>query len=142
MLVMACASAYGCRLRLLARLGSWQHSATSCIVHALRAILQAAAGFFAVPLQARVAPPPCAFPTRHCSSRICTCIGCASAGGGWVPLCRCRRAWLPPASTWLFPPRSALHVSGGWYFEWLGYAGSCSPLCASWLCDVDGNTGV
>jgi len=51
------------------------------------------------------------------------------AGHGWLPMCRCRRAWLPPSAAWLFPPRSAAHDSGGWYFEWKGYQQSASPLC-------------
>ncbi|KAK9831521.1 hypothetical protein WJX81_005347 [Elliptochloris bilobata] len=54
----------------------------------------------------------------------------ARDGSTWVPLCRCRRAWLPPSNMWLFPPRSALHDSGGWYIEWGGYAGATNPL---WL---------
>lgn len=36
-------------------------------------------------------------------------------------LCRAKRAWLPPSSTWLFPPRAETHDVGGWYFEWEGY---------------------
>ena len=92
-----------------------------------------------------VAPPICAFLTWHCN--ICIVLhasmhGMRSRRRRLVPLCRCRRAWLPPASTWLFPPRSALHDSGGWYFEWLGYAGSCSPMCASWLYHLVGSIGV
>lgn len=35
-------------------------------------------------------------------------------------LWRCRRAHLPPAHLWLFPPRSANHNIGGWYFERYG----------------------
>ncbi|KAK3270316.1 hypothetical protein CYMTET_21280 [Cymbomonas tetramitiformis] len=35
-------------------------------------------------------------------------------------LWRCRRAHLPPAYLWLFPPRSANHSIGGWYFERYG----------------------
>lgn len=30
---------------------------------------------------------------------------------------RCKRAWLPPSSTWLFPPRCDTHTIGGWYIE-------------------------
>ncbi|KAL3134000.1 hypothetical protein ABBQ32_008439 [Trebouxia sp. C0010 RCD-2024] len=43
------------------------------------------------------------------------------AGGQELSICRCRRAWLPPSSTWLFPPRSQDHTTGGWYFEWSGH---------------------
>ncbi|BDA49240.1 probable chaperone protein DnaJ at N-terminal half [Coccomyxa sp. Obi] len=42
----------------------------------------------------------------------------AEAGGKRTVVCRCKRAWMPPASTWLFPPRSSLHAIGGYYFEW------------------------
>jgi hypothetical protein len=34
---------------------------------------------------------------------------------------RCRRAWLPPSSVWLFPPLSYDHDAGGWYIEWAGH---------------------
>lgn len=30
---------------------------------------------------------------------------------------RCKRAWLPHSSTWLFPPRCNSHSIGGWYIE-------------------------
>ena len=52
--------------------------------------------------------------------------------GGSKPVCVCqgRRAWLPPASMWLFPPRSAQHTIGGWYFEWPGQLNASHPLCA------------
>ena len=30
---------------------------------------------------------------------------------------RSRRAWLPDAHYWLFPPRLPSHNIGGWYFE-------------------------
>jgi hypothetical protein len=31
--------------------------------------------------------------------------------------CACTRAWLPPASLWLFAPREHTHAAGGWSFE-------------------------
>lgn len=57
----------------------------------------------------------------------------ASPGKNRRPLCvtTCRRAWLPPSATWLFPPRSPLHSTGGWYFEWPGPALAGHPLCLS-----------
>lgn len=51
-------------------------------------------------------------------------------GGKELSICRCRRAWLPPSSTWLFPPRSQHHASGGWYFEWSGHMFKNHP---AWL---------
>lgn len=51
-------------------------------------------------------------------------------GGQELSICRCRRAWLPPSSTWLFPPRSQDHASGGWYFEWGGHVFHRHP---TWL---------
>jgi hypothetical protein len=30
---------------------------------------------------------------------------------------RTKRAWLPDAHYWMFPPRLASHNIGGWYFE-------------------------
>ncbi|KAK9787469.1 hypothetical protein WJX73_006578 [Symbiochloris irregularis] len=42
---------------------------------------------------------------------------------------QCKRAWLPPSSTWLFPPRSSEHAKGGWYFEWPGHDFIDHPLC-------------
>ena len=93
-----------------------------------------------LPLHARAAAACIRSPSRALGiATCCTChsVNSGSAGTGWLPLCRCKRAWLPPASTWLFPPRSALHDRGGWYFEWAGYAGSRSPMCASWaLCQI------
>ncbi|KAL0034009.1 hypothetical protein WJX79_002800 [Trebouxia sp. C0005] len=53
-----------------------------------------------------------------------------SQGGKELSICRCRRAWLPPSSTWLFPPRSQDHASGGWYFEWSGHMFNRHP---AWL---------
>ncbi|DBA75412.1 hypothetical protein WJX77_006042 [Trebouxia sp. C0004] len=50
--------------------------------------------------------------------------------GKELSICRCRRAWLPPSSTWLFSPRSQDHASGGWYFEWSGHMFNRHPL---WL---------
>ena len=47
-----------------------------------------------------------------------------------VSVCQGRRAWLPPPAVWLFPPRSQLHCSGGWYFEWPGHSAASHPL---WL---------
>lgn len=58
---------------------------------------------------------------------------CCCVGKNRRPLCvtTCRRAWLPPSATWLFPPRSPLHSTGGWYFEWPGPALAGHPLCLS-----------
>ena len=44
-----------------------------------------------------------------------------TAGRKKTVMCRCKRAWLPPSATWLFPPRCATHTTGGWYLEWGGY---------------------
>ena len=53
-----------------------------------------------------------------------------SAGQQDITLCRCKRAWLPPCSTWLFQPRSPLHTIGGWYMEWSGHRWQSHP---QWL---------
>ena len=52
-----------------------------------------------------------------------------SAGRKKTVMCRCKRAWLPPSATWLFPPRCATHTTGGWYIEWGGYKHREHPLC-------------
>eukprot|EP00879_Flechtneria_rotunda_P020746 GHRR01021836.1.p1 GENE.GHRR01021836.1~~GHRR01021836.1.p1 ORF type:complete len:703 (+),score=305.32 GHRR01021836.1:429-2537(+) len=36
-------------------------------------------------------------------------------------LARLQRRWMPPSSTWLFPPRTDSHDIGGWVIEWEGY---------------------
>ena len=53
-----------------------------------------------------------------------------SAGQQDIAVCRCKRAWLPPCSTWLFEPRSPYHTIGGWYMEWSGHRWQSHP---QWL---------
>ena len=50
------------------------------------------------------------------------------AGRKKTVMCRAKRAWLPPSATWLFPPRCATHMTGGWYLEWGGYKHRDHPL--------------
>ena len=52
------------------------------------------------------------------------------AGQQDIAVCRCKRAWLPPCSTWLFEPRSPYHTIGGWYMEWSGHRWQSHP---QWL---------
>ena len=84
-----------------------------------------------------------ALPCSYAPERASNSCSFGYPGNAWRPLCRCRRAWLPPASTWMFPPRSPLHDSGGWYIEWGGYRKSTSPLCANMehRCSVDCTAG-
>lgn len=51
-------------------------------------------------------------------------------GSGGTVVARCRRAWLPPSSLWLFPPLSYDHDAGGWYIEWAGHENEAHP---AWL---------
>ena len=53
-----------------------------------------------------------------------------AAGQQDIAVCRCKRAWLPPCSTWLFEPRSPLHTIGGWDMEWSGHRWQSHP---QWL---------
>ena len=62
--------------------------------------------------------------TVHIPRRECAGV----AGRKKTVMCRCKRAWLPPSATWLFPPRSAKHAMGGWYLEWGGYKHRDHPL--------------
>lgn len=43
-----------------------------------------------------------------------------NAPGASRVLAKLQRRWLPPSSTWLFPPRAASHDSGSWVLEWEG----------------------
>jgi hypothetical protein len=36
-------------------------------------------------------------------------------------IARLQRRWMPPSSTWLFPPVSDSHDVGGWVVEWEGH---------------------
>jgi hypothetical protein len=36
-------------------------------------------------------------------------------------IARLQRRWMPPSSTWLFPPITETHDRGGWVVEWEGH---------------------
>lgn len=36
-------------------------------------------------------------------------------------IARLQRRWMPPSSTWLFPPLTDTHDRGGWVVEWEGH---------------------
>ncbi|KAF6266656.1 hypothetical protein COO60DRAFT_1623446 [Scenedesmus sp. NREL 46B-D3] len=40
---------------------------------------------------------------------------------------RLQRRWMPPSSTWLFPPVSDSHDAGGWVVEWEGHEAQHKP---------------